>query len=286
MGVATELLGLAEPGEPTRIMSEFWDAALLLVMLLGSSAIGLFTRPLLPEQHRSRETIELIQLVVTMLLTFAALVLGLLTTSAKDSFDTVSNDMRGFAAGLIQLDQSLREYGPETASARALLRSYTAAAIATTWIQERSPAGDYYPKELPRTSADAALESSTLGDMLARIDLEIRQLAPQDMRHRELASDCLRHLDRVTQKRWKLIEEAHSSISMPFYLVLVFWLLIVFTSFGLSTPRNALSYLMILLGALSIASAIFVILDMDTPFVGILRVSSQPMRDALAHMNR
>jgi hypothetical protein len=267
-------------------MNVFWGGMVVLLALLGSSAIGLFIRPFLAEHHRSRETIELIQLVVTMLVTFAALVLGLLTNSVKLSFDTVGNDLRGFAVELIRLDQLLREYGNQTDSARGLLRSYTATVIATTWTEEPSPPGDYYPKHLPQNASDVHLESSTLGDMLARVEHEIRQMAPQDQMHRQLASDCLKQLERLTESRWKLIEEAHSSISIPFYFVLVFWLVVVFACFGLSTPRNALSYITIVLGALSIASAIFVILDLDTPFDGILAVSSQPMRDALAHMNR
>jgi hypothetical protein len=86
--------------------------------------------------------------------------------------------------------------------------------------------------------------------------------------------------------RWRLIEEAGSSLSTPFYIVLVFWLAVVFTSFGLNAPRSLLSYTTILLGAVSIASAIFVIVDLDTPFGGIFSISSQPMRDALAQLNQ
>ncbi len=104
--------------------------------------------------------------------------------------------------------------------------------------------------------------------------------------HQRLVSDCLGQFQRVAQQRWKLIEEAHSSISLPFYVVLVFWLVIVFASFGLSAPRNALVFIMILMGGLSIASAVFVLLELDTPFVGLLTVPSQPMRDALAHLSR
>src|SRR6266446_7338578 len=92
-------------------MTEFWDAGLVLVILLGSSALGLFVRPLLSERHRSREVIEFVQLVVAMVMTFAALVLGLLTSSVKSSFDKVGNDLRTVAVELIQLDRSLREWG-------------------------------------------------------------------------------------------------------------------------------------------------------------------------------
>lgn len=267
-------------------MNELAGAATLLLVLLGGSALGVFVRPFLSERHRSAETTDLIRLVVTMLVTFAALVLGLLTTSVKASFDSVDDDLRSFAINIIQLDRSLRQYGSETDRARAVLRSYTAAAIASTWTTEPKPPGNYYPSRVsPPPSADS-IESTSLGDMLTRLEVDLRRLEPQDPMHRRLALVILNQFERLTRMRWRLIEEAHSSISMPFYIVLTLWLVIVFASFGLSAPRNILSYITILLGALSIASVIYVILDLDTPFTGILMVSSQPMRDALAELSR
>jgi hypothetical protein len=266
-------------------MTEFADAGFVLLVLLGSSALGSFVRPLLSERHRSREVIEFVQLVVAMLVTFAALVLGLLTSSAKSSFDKVGNDLRGLAIQLIQVDRCLREWGGETGPTRELLRTYTAAAIATTWVKEPKPPGDYYPTEVP-TVPGSYLESPVMGDMLTHIEADIRQLEPHDPMHRRLASTCIAQFERLMQARWKLIEETGSSISTPFYIVLVFWLAVVFASFGLNAPRNALSYTTIALGALSIASAIFVILELSTPFGGLFKVSSQPMRDALAHLSQ
>jgi hypothetical protein len=118
------------------------EAAVVLVILLGGSALGLFIRRLLSERHRSREVIDFVQLVVAMLMTFAALVLGLLTSSVKSSFDKVGTDVRALGIQLIQLDRSLREWGSETEPTRAALRTYTAAAIATTWPREPKPPGD------------------------------------------------------------------------------------------------------------------------------------------------
>lgn len=267
-------------------MSELSDAAVLLLILLAATAVGMLVRPLLSERHRTRETTELIFVVVTMLVTFAGLVLGLLTTSAKTSFDTVDDDLRSFAIQLIQIDRTLRQYGNETDRARALLRSYTAAVIASTWTQERPPAGAYYPKQISPPPAAGSIESVSLGDMLTRIELDLRRLDPQDAAHRRLALTALNQFARLSRLRWKLIEEAHSSISLPFYAVLTFWLVIVFASLGLSAPRNALCCVTMALAALSIASVVFVMLELDTTFSGIFMVSSQPMRDALTELSR
>jgi hypothetical protein len=130
------------------------------------------------------------------------------------------------------------------------------------------------------------IESSVMGDMLEHIEREIRELEPHDPMHRRLSVTCIAQFERLMQTRWRIIEETGSSISTPFYVVLVFWLTVVFASFGLNAPRNVLSYTVIAMGGLAIASAIFVILDMDTPFGGLFSVSSQPMRDALAQLSR
>ena len=266
-------------------MTEFLHAGLVLLVLLGSSALGLIVRPLLSERHRGREAIEFVQLVVAMLMTFAALVLGLLTNSAKSSFDEVGTDLKGLAIELIQLDRSLREWGSETQAARELLRAYTASAIATTWTEEPRPPGDNYPTQVT-TEPGASLESAALSDMLARIEVDIRQLQPHDPMHRRLLTTCIAQFERLMQVRLRLIEEAGDSISTPFYIVLVFWLSVVFASFGLSAPPNLLSYTTIALGAISIASAIFVIVDLDRPFDGIFTVSSEPMRRALSQISK
>ncbi|MGH7112950.1 MAG: hypothetical protein ACREE9_00450 [Stellaceae bacterium] len=267
-------------------MGEVWDSGILLLILLGGSVCGLIAQPFLSERHRSAETTDLIRLVVTMLVTFAALVLGLLTTSVKASFDSVDDDLRSFAINIIQLDRSLRQYGGEADPARALLRGYTAAAIASTWTTEPKPPGNYYPAQVSPPPSTASIESTSLGDMLTRLEIDLRRLEPRDPMHRRLAPVILNQFERMTRMRWRLIEEAHSSISMPFYVVLALWLVIVFASFGLSAPRNILSYITIFLGALSIALVIYVILDLDTPFTGIMMVSSQPMHDALAELSR
>lgn len=266
-------------------MSELRQAAVLLLILLASSALAMLLRRFLPERHRSAEAIELVHLVVTMLVTLAALVLGLLTTSVKASFDNIGTDLQGLGADIIRLDEGLRQYGAEAEPARTLLRSYTAATIASTWPSQPRPPGDYYPTRL-EMFAGSSLESTTLGDILNHVESDIRAMQPADAQHRRLAADCLARFERLQQRRWKLLEEAHGSISRPFYLVLVFWLVIVFASFGLSAPRAVLSYITIALGAVSIASAIFVILDLDTPFDGFFQVSSAPMRHALAHLSR
>jgi hypothetical protein len=267
-------------------MTEFDTAVLVFLLLLGATTLGAVIRPLLPEEHKARETVELVHLVVGMLVTFAALVLGLLTASAKTVFDTTSIDIRTYATMLIQLDDTLREYGTDADPARRVLRAYTAAAIASTWPAETPPAGDFYPKLAASAKVTDKIDSHELGEMLDRAQHETRELAPADPVHARIASAAVGQFQRLIEQRWKLVEEARGSISSPFDRILVFWLLIIFLSFGLIAPRNALSIVVMALGTLSIASAVYVILDLDTPFTGSILVPSQPLRDALAYLSR
>lgn len=263
---------------------ETLTSAVLFLLQLVSFQLGSRVQGWLPEHHRSRETVESVQLIIVMLVTFAALVLGLLTDSAKSRFDTQTDNLRRFGINLIELDQRLREYGPDADSARALLRAYTAGAIADTWPREKRPTGNY-PTHLDRPPL-GSIESTALGDMLSRLDTMLRRLSPGDAFHTQLATLLQARMAAVMQQRWLLIESAHSTISWPFLTVLTFWLVIVFAIFGLSSPRNGLVYATVLLCALSISSSILLILEFNTPLSGLIKVSSEPMRDALAHMDR
>jgi hypothetical protein len=263
---------------------ETLTSAVLFLLQLASFHLGCRVQARLPEHHHSRDTVESVRLVIVMLVTFAALVLGLLTSSAKSRFDSQSDDLRRYAIYLIELDQRLREYGAEANAARSLLRTYTAAAIADTWPGERRPAGQY-PTHFEQDIRHS-LENTALGNMLSDLDTMVRRLSPSDAFYAQLLTVIQTRITFVMQQRWVLIESARSTISWPFLMVLTLWLMIVFAIFGLSSPSNGLMQATILLGALSVSSSIFLILEFETPLSGLITVSSEPMRDALVHMDR
>ncbi|WP_158743473.1 DUF4239 domain-containing protein [Acidisphaera sp. L21] len=259
------------------------ETALVLTLLFGSSAAGFWLRQTLSEHHFSRDTVDSMRLVIGMLITFAALVLGLLTTTVKARFDSQTDMLRGYAIQLIELDLRLREYGPETADARHQLRDYTAAAIASTWPREPKPAGNI---DVIRSCASGQpIECTGLGKLLLNVDLTIEALTPTDAMHAHIADALRARMGNTMQTRWTLIETAYSTVSWPFLALLVFWLMIVFVMFGLSAPRNRVIYTTIFFCGLSIASALFLVLDFDTPYDGLLALPSQPLRDALVHMD-
>jgi hypothetical protein len=263
-------------------MTELLTATALFALLLASSAVGLVIQPHLRDRHLSRDSIDAVRLIITMLVTFAALVLGLLTSSVKDTFDRDAQQLRSFGVELIQLDHRLREIGPAAEPARQLLGRYTAAAIASTWSRQEAPLGDYPHVDTENRPND--IGSDVLLAMLHRADTMIRTLPADSEAARSLRDGASAQMSSVLTQRWKLVELAHPSMSWPFMAVLLAWLAVVFLTFGLSSPRNGLVYAMIVLSGFSIASVVYVILDLDTPIGGFVEISSQPMRDALRQM--
>jgi hypothetical protein len=248
-----------------------------------SAAIGFFIHSRLSERHRSAESISLVQLMITLLVTFTAIVLGLLTTSVKSGFDTAYSARGDDAAQLAQVDRCLRDYGPETAPLREQLRGYVAAVIASTWPDEPRPVGLAFPDpaKMPRIG-----ESPLLSDILSEVGRGIHRLQPADAFHQTQMAACDQQYSDLLQARWKVIEGARPSFSPPFYWVLVIWLSILFGSFGLTAHPNTMVATVTVLCALSIAIAVFVILDMDEPYGGLFGVPSTSMRNALADMMR
>lgn len=257
--------------------------AILVVVLLLSVGVGWQARTRLDERHLSRESIDSIRLLMGMLLTFAALVLGLLVSNAKQRFDGLTDSLSAFSADLIELDHRLRVYGPGADDARKLLRSYTAAAIADSWPNEPKPPGEY-PHFTPDAEAPG-IEGKPLGDMLADVDMRIERLAPDDEFHRQIASRLRGRVVSAIEQRWQLIFSSRSTISWPFLLTLTSWLSIIFAIFGMTSPPGRVVYTVVGLSALSIASPLYLIIDYSDALGGNIALSSEPMRAALAHMD-
>ncbi|MBA2127388.1 hypothetical protein DLM45_14320 [Hyphomicrobium methylovorum] len=253
---------------------------LVFLVLLASAWAGWFARTKLQERHTSHETFDSIRLLMGMLLTFSALVLGLLTSNAKNRFDNYDKELALLSANFIDLDHRLRLYGAEGDPIRKDLRTYLAAAIADSWPSQPHPAGDY-----PTFPQRSGFERQTLGDLLSRADQQILQLKPADDFHREAATRMRDISSDIIQTRWQIITSTGSDISWPFLFILASWLAIIFGVFGLTSPRNGLVYVAVVMSALSITSPLFLIMDYSDAMNGLLQLSSAPMRTALIHLD-
>jgi hypothetical protein len=164
----------------------------------------------------------------------------------------------------------LRDYGNDAAAPRALLRQYTAQSLQDTW-----------PKD---AKAPVMLENRASGIILEHVREAIRALAPVDAGQRWLADQALQINASLLRQRWLLIEQNAPSVRATVLVILVSWIVLIFASFGLNAPRNATVVAAFLVCSLAIGGSIFLILEMDNPFTGTLKISSAPMESALAHM--
>jgi hypothetical protein len=258
-------------------------AGVLFFVLCGAGALGSYVRARLPEKHRSSETMGLVQVTISLLVTFTSIVLGLLTGAVTTEFQQASRNDGVFAGQLVQVDQCLRDYGPETARMRQQFRGYVAAVLTSTWPDE-SP-----PKDIshPDVTKDPVLgEGVSLTTLLNTIRTELRELSPKNAIQERVLTDCAAEFTSFLKSRWDIVEESTSSISLPFYGVLSIWLVILFASFGLIARPNPVSRIIITLSALSIAVAVGVIADLDQPYGGAFSIPSAATRNALADMVR
>lgn len=254
----------------------------LALILIASTLAGRTVRRRTHERHVSRDALDSILLMMGMLITFSALVLGLLTSGAKQRFDGLNDDLSAFATSLIEIDHRLKLYGPDVDTIRASLRTYTAAVIADSWPGEPLPTGQY-----PRfTTPTPTPEREALGDMLYQIDVALDRLAPADDFQSRTAERLRNRVAQAIQQRWQLIFAAQSTISWPFLLILTSWLAIIFFIFGMASPQGHLVYAVVALSAVSIASPLYLIMEYSDALSGVIIISSAPMRAALVHMDR
>ena len=234
--------------------------------------LGAFLRRFLPEHHLISDSRDVIKLGAGVTATLGALVLGLMVSSAKGSFDSVNDVLTQAAAIYSNLDRILAQYGPETKVARDQMRQNLASIIERIW-----------PKNNVETGGIEAEEESTEMEMVAGM---LRKLTPQDESQRILKARAMEVFNDGTKLRWSLIAKTHASIPTVFLVVLVTWFTVLFAMFALLTRGNVTVIVVLLVCALSVAGGILLILDMNRPFGGILKASSAPLEHALKYLGR
>ena len=183
---------------------------IIFVLLLCASGLGMYLHDRLGERHRTSETKDHVRLVVSILVTFTALVLSLMLSEVKGTFDTFDARLRSFAGDLSNLDIHLREYGPDAEPIRATIRKYVAAAIADSWRNEPAPSGDF-----PRFDGPGGVERPELGALLIQADTAIHKLDPPDHFRQRLTDSLSNQIDEALRARRQLLETSHDTISWP-----------------------------------------------------------------------
>ena len=226
-------------------------------------------RSILPNDHLSGDSKDVVKLGMGLVATMAALVLGLLIASAKGSFDTQSSELTDMSSRIILLDRVLAHYGPEAKDAREDLRSLVVRAL--EWA-----------------ATESTVDSSQFGPNNNREVLydKIQGLSPKDDAQRSIQAQALNLVMSLGQTRWLIAAQRTNSVSVSMLVVLIFWLTIIFISFGLYAPRNPTVVVSLLVSAISVSGAIFLILEMYSPYAGLLHISSDTLRAAVVQLGR
>jgi hypothetical protein len=233
--------------------------------IFGAVLIGMRLRTLLPDTHLSQETKDTIRLGMGLVATMTALLLGLLVASAKGSYDIQRGEVIQMAARIGFLDRVLTVYGPEANDNHELLRRAVDAVEHEMWVDRGQP------NQNAASLANLAVYNS------------IQKLAPQNDEQRSLKGQAMDTCVEIGKTRWLLFAQSDSSIATPVLTLVVVWLAIIFVSFGLFAPVNKTVVITMIIVALSVSSALFLILELDQPFNGVIQISSEPLRSALNH---
>lgn len=246
-----------------------WAISLIVCgFMLTGALVGVALRKVLPPQHLNEHSKDVVRLGCGLIATISALVLGLLITSAKSTYDTQRNEIRQITANIILLDSQLKRYGPEARPAREAVRDAIEPAIDRIW-------GKRAAKPLARTP----FESSAVGE---QVYADIEALSPRSESQRSFRAQALQTANSISESRVMLFEQSDGALPIALLIVLSFWLTILFSSFTLFSPLNATGAVAVVVIALSASGAIFLILEMNTPFSGLMQISSEPVRNALA----
>ena len=251
-------------------MNPFATTVVIFGCVFGGALLGMALRSLLPEGHSGSDSKEAVRLGMGLVATTVALVLGLLIASSKGFYDTQNTEMTQAAANIVLLDRVLVHYGAEAKDARAVLHDTVAGLIDSFWQHDSQGKVRFDP---------AAANGEAIWD-------KIQDLNPTTDNQRSLRTQALGLAIQLGQIRWLMFEQKSSALPTPLLVILVAWLTLLFISFGLFIRPNLTVVISLFASSLAVCSAIFLILEMYQPYVGIIRVSEAPLRAALAQLGR
>lgn len=243
----------------------------------GGAVVGMVAGKMLPEHHLSDDSKDVVKVAMAMTATMAALLISLMVSSAKSSFDDKDDALRQQAARTIMLDRLLALYGgPQVQDVRTALRAFTEDILQTVWHEG--------------TGSDAVeVDMNSLRQRRFGIELVQEQLfglPAENDKQRDLKAQAISVSFDIAQGHWQLVEQLEGRLQWAFLAMVIFWLTVVFVSFGVFAPRNASVVAALFVGAVSVGAAIYMIAELDSPYGGLITISSAPMHAALEQLGR
>jgi hypothetical protein len=252
-----------------KALSSLAFAGVAFACILTGTLLGMLIARFLPAHHLSGDSKDVVKQGLALIATLTALVLGLLVATTKGTFDAQTGAIKELSANVALLDRVLARYGPETKEIRTSLASLVDLMLKQVWPEEGGRA-DLSSSEL-RVAGEAMFD-------------KVSELQPKTDAQIMFKNRALEITISLAQTRQRLLAQKESSIPLPFLIILGFWLTILFGCYGLLAPRNLTVFVVLVVCMLSVSAALFLVLEMDRPFDGIMHVSSAPLRAAHARL--
>lgn len=240
----------------------------VFVIIFSGALLGMFLRRSLPQEHFGADAKDAVRLAVGLIVTMTGLVLGMLVSSAKSSYDTQANSVAEMSSQIILLDHLLTLYGPEAKPIRIEALASVQAATDRIWPKVASGESQLRPRDASK-------------DFYREMEL----LVPKNERQAAQKAEILSMISALRKSQWLMfLKSEQTSVSIPLLSVVTAWLVAIFVSFGIFAPPNTTVIVTLIVCALAVSAAIFIILEMYSPFSGTLRISPAAVHDALKQM--
>jgi hypothetical protein len=254
------------------MLASFEISLIALACILAGALLGGVIRTVLPDHYVDSETKDVVKITAGLIATLTALVLGLLIATAKSSYEAKDSQIKRITANVIQLDLALAEFGKDGVATRNMLRRAIVPMTDQIWIENRAA-----------KAPAAAFESLAGGQAFYNAML---QLAPQNESQRLLRDQALKLTNDLVQSRLVLFASIGSAIPPLFLVILIFWVTVLFTGFGILIRPNPVAISAVMLCAVVASCAFYLILDLGQPFSGLMAISSEPLRNALVPLGQ
>jgi Protein of unknown function (DUF4239) len=249
-------------------MSPIAASFIVCALLFAGALVGMGLRRILPEDHFGADAKDTVRLAIGLVVTMTGLVLGMLVSSAKTYYDAQKNKVAEISAEILFLDQLLVIYGPEAKQTRIEAHQLAEESVDRIWPSEASLRSQLRPK-----------------NNLQNFYNQLQLLVPKDDTQTAIKAEVMSRTLALRKANWLMfLESEQTSVSIPLMAVVTSWLLAIFISFGIFAPPNSTVIVTLIVCAVAVSAAIFIIMEMYSPFSGILRISPTAIHDALNQM--
>jgi hypothetical protein len=248
-------------------VTSIFIAVAVAVLTFGSGMIGLYLQKRLPKQHMSGGSKDMILAVIGLVTLLLALVLGTLVGNTYAFFAMQKSELETMASRALLVDQALARYGPEAKPARDKMKEALTQSYDLFWR-----GADADPQQL---KVGVAL------DRWERVANVLNSLDPKTPAQKDALAAANANLGLMEQTRLLMSLQLSSPIAWSLVTSVILWSMFLFCGFGVLSGTNPTTIAVLALGAVSVASAMFLILDLSQPYSGLFRVPASSIQETL-----